>query len=343
MTKRTYTLLIPLLSISTALLFSSAIIALAGRDPVMIFSKMVRATVGSPYGSGQLLFRMTTLILAGLAVALPFQAKLFNVGGEGQLQMGAFAAALTGALCSPDMPAPLALLLTLFSAMTAGALWALIPGVLKVRCSVNEVIATIMLNFIAQGVTGYLLTDHFALPSTEKTAPIIAHSTIPTFGALFGWFQSSPANLSIVISIGAVLFLQVLLFHSRAGYELRASGLQPDASLYGGINARRHTLWAMAAGGALAGLGAANLVLGYRHCYLAGMTSGTGFAGIAVALLAGANPLRIVLAALFFGFLEYGGLSVNAYIPKDIFMIIEAATILFVIAYGAAGKRIADK
>ncbi len=338
MEKKSSAIVTPLLSILSALLFSAFIIALTGRDPVMIFGKMTAATFASPYGSGQVIFRMTTLILAGLAVALPFQARLFNVGGEGQLQMGAFAAAVTGAMLSPDLPAPLSVPLTLFAAMAAGALWALLAGVLKMRYAVNEVISTIMLNFIAQAITGYLLTYHFALPSTVRTAPVIASATLPTLSALFGWFKSSPANISILISLGAALLLQVMLYHSRAGYELRASGLQPDAARYGGINQERHTLGAMAGGGALAGLGAANLVLGYRHCYEASMTGGIGFTGIAVALLARARPLRAILAALFFGFLEYGGLSVNAYVPKDIFMIIEAATIIIFIAYGAGAK-----
>jgi len=340
MNPKYFRLLVPLLSLLTAIAISSGIIALAGRDPLMIFEKMFHATLGSSYGMGQVLFKMTTLLFVGLAVAIPFQVRLFNIGGEGQLLMGTFAAAITGTLLPADTPAFAAILICTLAAMAAGAGWALLAGVLKVRFGVNEVIATIMLNFIAQGITGYLLTNHFALPSTVHTAPIADSASIPAFGKLTGWFANSPANLSTLLAVALALLCWMLMFRSRFGYEMRAAGLQPDAARYGGINAKMHTLAAMSIGGAAAGLGATNLVLGYRHYYEGGMTGGIGFTGIAVALLAGAHPLWILLSTLFFGFLEYGGLTVNALVPKDIFMMIEAITIILLISFTALGKRL---
>ena len=340
MHRKTAQFLIPVLSILSALLVSTVIIIIAGRDPVMIFQKMLQATLGSRYGTGQVLFRMTTLILVGLAVALPFQVRLFNIGAEGQLQMGAFAAAMTGATLPASLPSLSAISLCAVAAMGAGACWAMLAGVLKVRFGVNEVISTIMLNFIAQGITGYLLTYHFALPSTVHTSPVIDAAIIPSFSSLTGLFAKSPANFSTLLSPCVALLFWVILFKSRFGFEMRATGLQPEAARYGGINAGMHTLTAMGIGGAAAGLGAANILLGYKHYYEAGMTGGIGFTGIAVALLAGAHPLWIMLSALFFALLEYGGLTVNAYIPKDIFMMIEAITILLVISFSAVGKRL---
>ncbi len=340
MHRKTAQFLIPVLSILSALLVSTVIIIIAGRDPVMIFQKMLQATLGSRYGTGQVLFRMTTLILVGLAVALPFQVRLFNIGAEGQLQMGAFAAAMTGAMLPASLPSLSAISLCAVAAMGAGACWAMLAGVLKVRFGVNEVISTIMLNFIAQGITGYLLTYHFALPSTVHTSPVIDAAIIPSFSSLTGLFAKSPANFSTLLSPCVALLFWVILFKSRFGFEMRATGLQPEAARYGGINAGMHTLTAMGIGGAAAGLGAANILLGYKHYYEAGMTGGIGFTGIAVALLAGAHPLWIMLSALFFALLEYGGLTVNAYIPKDIFMMIEAITILLVISFSAVGKRL---
>ena len=340
MHRKTAQFLIPVLSILSALLVSTVIIIIAGRDPVMIFQKMLQATLGSRYGTGQVLFRMTTLILVGLAVALPFQVRLFNIGAEGQLQMGAFAAAMTGATLPASLPSLSAISLCVVAAMGAGACWAMLAGVLKVRFGVNEVISTIMLNFIAQGITGYLLTYHFALPSTVHTSPVIDAAIIPSFSSLTGLFAKSPANFSTLLSPCVALLFWVILFKSRFGFEMRATGLQPEAARYGGINSGMHTLTAMGIGGAAAGLGAANILLGYKHYYEAGMTGGIGFTGIAVALLAGAHPLWIMLSALFFALLEYGGLTVNAYIPKDIFMMIEAITILLVISFSAVGKRL---
>jgi len=340
MNRKTAQFLIAILSILSALIVSTLIIFIAGRDPIMIFQKMFNATLGSSYGTGQVVFRMTTLVFAGLAVALPFQVKLFNIGAEGQLQMGAFAAAITGALLPASLPSLSAISICIFSAMGAGACWALLAALLKVRFGVNEVIATIMLNFIAQGITGYLLTYHFAIPSTVHTPPVIDAAIIPSFHSITGMFPKSPANLSTLLAPFVALLFWFMLYKSRFGYELRATGLQPEAARYGGINAGMHRLTAMSIGGAAAGLGAANILLGYKHYYEAGMSSGIGFTGIAVALLAGAHPLWIFFSALFFSILEYGGLTVNAYIPKDIFMMIEAITILLVISFNALGKRI---
>ena len=339
MNRKTAQFLIPVLSIISALVVSMLIILIAGRDPIMIFEKMLQGTLGSAYGTGQVLFRTTTLILVGLAVALPFKVRLFNIGAEGQLQMGAFAAAMTGAMLPPTLSSLSAISLCVFAAMGAGACWAILAGVLKVRFGVNEVIATIMLNFIAQGITGYLLTYHFAVPSTVHTTPVIDAAVIPSLHSVTGFFAKSPANFSALLSPCVALLFWVILFKSRFGFEMRATGLQPEAAKYGGINAEMHTLTAMGIGGAAAGLGAANILLGYKHYYEAGMTGGIGFTGIAVALLAGAHPLWIMLSALFFGLLEYGGLTVNAYIPKDIFIMIEAITILLVISFSALGKR----
>ena len=338
MLQNTKRFMTPFASVLLAFLASAAIITLGGRDPLMIFSKMGRAVFDSHYGLGQVIFRLGTLTLVGLAVAIPYRLRLFNIGGEGQLQMGAFAAALTGAFLPEFLPWPTASLICTLAGMTAGASWALLAGALKIRFGVNEVISTIMLNFIAQGITGYLLTYHFAIPSTVHTSPVSAGSVIPSLASLTGLFTSSPANASIVLSLGAAIFFHFLIFHSRSGCDMRAAGLQAEASEYAGIDTSRHILSALAAGGAAAGLGAANIVLGYKQYYEAGMTDGAGFAGIAVALLAGAHPLWVLASAMFFAILEYGGLSVNAYVPKDIFMIIQALTIFLVIGFNAARK-----
>jgi general nucleoside transport system permease protein len=339
MLRKTKHLITPALSIFLAFLASAAIMYLTGKDPVMIYQKMSRAVFGTQYGLGQLLFRLTTLTLVGLAVAIPYRLRLFNIGGEGQLLMGAFAAALTGAYIPDFMPAPLAQFICILAAMSAGGSWALIAGGMKIRFGINEVISTIMLNFIAQGITGYLLTYHFAIPSTVHTAPIVPGASIPSLASLTGMFAGSPANATILLSLGTAVFCQLLLFHSRYGYEMRAAGLQKDAAEYAGIGTTWHILAAMAAGGAFAGLGAANIVLGYKHYYELGMTDGTGFSGIAVALLAGTGPAWVVVSALFFAVLDYGGLTVNAYVPKDIFMIIQALTIFLVIGFNAAKRK----
>ncbi|MBM3423301.1 MAG: ABC transporter permease [Chlorobi bacterium] len=328
---------IPFAAVAGAGLFGMAIILMTGRDPAEIGSRLFNATLGSGYGMGQVLFKTTTLIFTGLAVALPFRARLFNIGGEGQLQVAAFSAAVTGAMLPSSLPPIAAVPLTACAAMAAGGIWGASAGVLKVRFGVNEVISTIMLNFIAQALTGYLLTSHFAVPSTEHTAETGSASMLPGLDEITGFFRGSPLNVSIFGALAVAILSSLFLFRTSAGYELRAVGSQPDAASYAGIRSERYLLTVMGAAGAIAGLGAMNLVAGYKHYYETGMTAGIGFSGIAVALLAGAHPIWILPAALFFGFLEYGGLAVGAYVPKEIFMIIQAITILLVII-GTARK-----
>ena len=333
-------LFMPILPVLLAMAAGSVIIAVTGNNPVEIYQKMVRSTFCSGYGFGQLLFRSTTLVLTGLAVALPFKVKLFNIGGEGQLLMGCFAAAICGTSLPQSTPSAIAVPVVLSAAITAGCLWALLAGWLKVRYGVNEVISTIMLNFIAQAITGYLLTYRFAVPSTVHTAPIIAGSRLPGLDDLVGLAWHSPANISVFIALLASGASAILLYRSRYGYAMIASGLKPDAARHAGISTNRHILASMAMGGAIAGLCAGNLVLGYRHWFEEGMASGAGFMGIAVALLAGANPLWIIASALLFGWLDYGGLSVNTLVPKDIFMMVQAVTILGIISFPTLIRKV---
>jgi simple sugar transport system permease protein len=331
--------LIPLFSVLFALGAGSVIIAATGSSPAEVYLRMFRSTFGSGYGFGQVLFRTTTLIFTGLAVALPFKVRLFNVGADGQLLMGSFAAALCGMALPHSIHPAIGVPATLLAAMTAGSLWALSAGWLRIRYGVNEVISTIMLNFIAQGITGYLLTNQVAVPSTVHTPPLAPGSTLPGLDAISGLSWHSPANLSTLIALCMSAACALMLFRTRYGYTMTAAGLNPDAARHAGIDTDARTLAAMAMGGALAGLGAGNLVLGYKHWFEAGLTSGAGFMGIAVALLAGAHPVWILLSALLFGWLDYGGLTVNTIVPKEVFMIVQAMTILAIISFPGLIRR----
>ena len=330
---------IPLFAVVGALLVSALLIMVTGRDPLIIYQKMLSMTFGSDYGTGQIVFRTTSLILTGLAVAIPFKVKLFNIGGEGQVLAGALAAAVVGIVLPPQTPPFAAIFICSLSAMMAGSSAALLAGWLKVRFGVNEVISTIMLNFIIQAFAGYLLTWHLALPSTVHTPEIIHAARIPMFDSVIGIWHKSPANFSTFFALAACLAMWIMVFKTTTGYEMRAAGMQPDAANYAGINTDAHIIRAMGIGGAMAGLASVNLVLGYKHFFEAGLTSGIGFMGIAVALLAFAHPFWIIASALLFGFLEYGGLSVNAYVPKDIFMMVQAVTILMILVLTKIFRR----
>ncbi|MCS7013327.1 MAG: ABC transporter permease [Chloroherpetonaceae bacterium] len=326
----------PLLAIFAAFGLSAVLIALIGQDPIEIYEKLFSRTLGTGYGIGQVLYKATPLVLTGLAVAIPYKAGLFNIGGEGQAMMGAFFCALVGASLSPSLPAWLAVSICLGVSALIGSLWAAIAGFLRARFGISEVIATIMLNFVAQAIVSYWLSQ-VALPGTTRTADIPDAAWLPRLSFLVATARS-PLNAAIFLSVLLALLVHWLLARTRLGYELRAVGLNAEAAQYAGINAPFHIMFSMSAAGALAGLVAANYVLGYRHYYELGSTAGIGFLGIAVAMLANTNPLGILLSALLFGLLDYGGLTINADVPKEIFLIVQALVILFVIA----SQRLSD-
>jgi simple sugar transport system permease protein len=331
MTQKQLALLTPILAILVAFFIGGLLILFIGENPIEIYGKMFERTLGTPYGFGQVLYRTTPLVLTGLAVAIPFQAGLFNIGGEGQALVGTFACALVGAVIPTATPSLLAIGACLLASAIAGGTWGAIAGGLKVRFGVNEVITTIMLNFIASALVGYLLTNHVAVSGTAHTAEIALSARLPRLDDFGGFFQRAPVNLALFLSLLIAVGAYVLVFKTKSGYELRAVGLNIEAARYAGINVGLHILGSMTVAGALAGLTAANYVMGYKYYYEFGATSGVGFLGIAVAMLANANPAWIVLSALLFGVLDYGGLTINAYVPKEIFLIIQALVILFII------------
>jgi simple sugar transport system permease protein len=323
--------LMPILALLIAFLIGAGMILLIGQDPIDIYGRMISMTLGNDYGLGQVLFRATPLILTGLAVAIPFKAGLFNIGGEGQAMLGAFACGVVGFMLPEGTPSLLSILLCLCGAMLAGGAWGFLAGWLRTRYGINEVISTIMLNFIAAAVVGYVLLNHVAVSASVHTPEIVESAHILRLDALGELFPRSPVNLSLLLSLGIALLFYALVYRSKYGYELRAVGKNPHAATYAGIDVTFHQNLSMAISGALAGLVSANLILGYKHYFELGITGGLGFLGIAVAMLASNNPLWIILSALLFGWLDYGGLTINAYVPKEVFLILQATVILFII------------
>jgi simple sugar transport system permease protein len=326
----------PLLALGCALLLGSAFVLIYGQAPLLIWARMLRDTWGLPYGIGQVLFKTTPLCCTGLAVALSLRAGLFNIGAEGQLVVGAFAAAVAGAHLGA-WPWLLAAPACILAAAAAGAAWATIAGVLRVRFGAHEVITTIMLNFIAVALCNWAGTRLLYLPETQHTAEIAASARLPRLSVLLPALHGSAGNTALLLALCACLAAAWFLFRTRRGYELRALGLAPLAAATARIPLAATTLWAMALSGAAAGLGGTNFVLGYKYYYEEGFAGGVGYMGIAVAVLARNHPLAILPAALFFGTLSQGGLAVNFLVPKELVDVVSAAVILAVAV--AAGLR----
>lgn len=330
----------PVAAVLLALVAGGVLIAAVGQSPLEVYTLLVQQALGTGYGIGQTLFKSTPLVFAGLSVALAFRAGLFNVGAEGQMYLGGFAAALVGAYV--HLPGPLLLLASLAAAALAGAAWGAIPGALKARFGAHEVINTIMLNFIAFSLVSWWGRSLF-VPATVRTIEIAPAAWVPRLDVLLPALKGSPANLTLALGLLLAVTLGVYLFRTRAGYETRVLGLNPGAAEYAGVRTGVAQVKTFALAGALAGLGGTSFVLGYKHWFEQDFTAGAGFMGIAVALLGRNHPFGVVVAALFFGALAYGGLVVNQRVPSDLVNVLRALVILFAISSHALFERWAKR
>ena len=328
--------LAPVAAVVLALAAGGVLIAAVGQSPLEVYSLLVREAFGTGYGFGQTLFKATPLVFSGLSVALAFRAGLFNVGVEGQMYLGGFAAGLVGAYV--HLPAVLLLPAALLAAALAGGAWGAIPGLLKARFGAHEVINTIMLNFIAFALVSWWGRTLF-VPATVRTREVAPAAWVPRLEVVLPWLKGSPVNFALVLGVLLALALGVFLFRTRRGYELRVLGLSPGAAEYAGVRTGRAQVEAFTRAGAIAGLGGVSYVLGYKHFFEQDFTAGAGFMGIAVALIGRSHPLGVLLAALFFGALAYGGLVVNQRVPSDLVNVLRALVILFAISSHALFAR----
>jgi simple sugar transport system permease protein len=323
-----------------ALVAGDLLILIFGQSPGDVYAMLLRGTWGNAYGLGQVLYKATTLTCTGLAVALGLRAGLFNIGAEGQLAFGAFGAALMGLALPAGVPALVGVPLCIAAALVGGGALGAVPGVLKARFGAHEVIVTIMLNFIALATLNWAVASHLAMPETLHTAEIPAGARVPRLADVLPAFHGSAANFTFVAVALAAAAMGWYLFRSRAGYELRATGLQPDAAEYGGVRVPAVWVKTLALSGALAGLGGINYVLGYKGYYEEGVAGGAGFLGIAVALVGRNHPLGVVIAALFFATLSQGGLAIHALVPKQMVEVLQGIVILAVVSSVPEVRRI---
>lgn len=293
------------------------------------YSALLRGALGSPRAISETLTLSTPLILAGLAVAFAFKAGLFNIGANGQLIMGATGAAFVA--LNWDLPFPLHLLLCLVAAMVAGGIWAGIAGVLRATTGAHEVITTIMLNFIALRLLEYFLTTRFFLP-TGQFNPV--SRPIPDSAKLPRFTDTQRVSLGIVVAVLAVLVVWWILRRSTWGFEVQAMGLNQSAARYAGMRTALLISLAMVVAGSLAGLGGATIILGVSPALTAGVAGSIGFDAIAVALLGRSSPFGVLAAALLFGGLQAGALTMQAETstPIDIVTVIQALILVFVAA-----------
>src|SRR5581483_4262645 len=214
-----------------------------------------------------------------------------------------------------------------------------VPGVLKAKFGAHEVITTIMLNFIVLALLNYVVSAHLKVADTLHTATIHA-GALPQLSNYISGFHGSAANMVLFLAVAVVIAMWHYLFRTRGGFELRATGLQPEAAEYGGVNVGRVWWRAMALSGALAGIGGLNFVLGYKGYYEDAFASGAGFLGIAVAIVGRNHPIGVALAALVFATISQGGFAVNAVVPRQMVDVLQAVVIIAVAASVPEVRRV---
>ena len=335
-------LLPPVVALAVALVVGDALILLYGQAPGAVWRLLLEGTWGNAYGIGQVLYKATTLACTGLAVAVALRAGLFNIGAEGQLAAGGFGAALAGLALPVGTPSVIGITVCVITAMLFGGAVGAVPGVLRARFGAHEVIVTIMMNFIVLALLNYVIAAKLHVPETLHT-PAIHAGTVSRLGDSMAAFHGSAVNWTVIIVTAAVSAVAWYLFRTRAGFELRAVGLQPGVAEYGGVNVSRTWTRALTLSGAIAGLGGVNFVLGYKGYYEDGFAGGAGFLGIAVALVGRNHPLGVVIAALFFATLSQGGLAISAMVPKQIVEVLQGIVILAVAASVPEVRRLVRK
>jgi len=317
-----------LLAFVLALVTATILIEFAGFDAPEGYRAMLSGAFGSPIALADVLARSTPLIFTGLSVAVGLRAGLFNVGSEGQLLLGAMAALLVGLIQGVPMRMHwLHVLFAYAAAAIVGGLWGIVPAILKARFRAHEVITTIMLNYVAILITGYLANYPLHPPGEmlPATARVVESAKLPRL------VQGSQLTIALFVGIGCAILLGLLFKQSVLGYEIRAVGLNRLAAEAKGISQTRVWLVAMAIGGAMAGMGGAGEVLGVHRRFVEGFSPGYGFDGIAVALIGNKNPVTIVLAALLLGAIRTGALVMDrtTSIPADFVMVIQGVLLIF--------------
>jgi ABC-type uncharacterized transport system permease subunit len=303
------------------------VLLLAGKNPIKAYADTFRYTLANAYGFSELLVRMTPLLLTAVAVAIPSRLGLINVGGEGQLYMGAWAAT-AGALLFPVLPVWVLLPLVTLLGVAGGALWAAIPGILRARKLVNETISTLLLNYVAPLIVSYFIFGPW------RSAESSAYPQSPAFpeAARLPSFFNTRINAGLVIAFAVLLGYWLLLEKTRWGVDMRAIGGNPEAAQRLGIPVAAYVVIALAIGGGIAGLAGMGEVSGIHYRLRQGLSPGYGFTGFLIAWLAGGRPLGMLFMAFLFAILTSAGdvLQISQGLPYSVVNIL-LAMILFIV------------
>ncbi len=320
------TIAYPALAILAVFVFAGFLVSLGGANPFSVFALILKGAAGSQFAAFETLTRATPLIFTGLAAAVAFRAKLWNIGAEAQLYMGAIATVVFGTGLLP-LPAPILIPILLIVATLAGALTLLGPAFLKVRFGVDEVVTTLLLNFIVILFVSLLLEGPLKDPmgmGWPQTKKVIAEAQLPKL------IQGKRLHAGFILALIAAAAVWIINTRTALGYEMKAVGSNPRAARFAGMKVDRIVLKTALLSGGLAGLAGLSEVAGLKGNLTRDLSPGFGYAGIVVAMLAMLHPLGVVVAAIFVAgiFVGADAMSRGAQVPSDIAQVIVAAALL---------------
>jgi ABC-type uncharacterized transport system permease subunit len=292
----------PILTALFALAASGLLISAAGGNPILALQAIAIGAFGSLQNLGETLAKASALILVGLGMIIAFRSQVANIGGEGQIILGAVVATWIG-LALPQLPFPLLFVLVILGAFLAGGVWGAIAGWLKARLRLNEVIVTIMLNYLAIYTLNWLVRGPMRAPGLAGGFP---QSEALARAIWWPRLLGTRMHLGVLLAVVLTVLVSFFLFKTPWGYRLRAVGANPVAARYGGISVSGMIVLAMVLSGGLAGIAGAGEIYGLHHRLLDGISSGYGYTGIVVALLGKLNPYATVVASVFFAALAVG-------------------------------------
>jgi len=324
-----------ILSVILTFILSSILITIAGASPAEAFAALFRGAFSNVNRMAEILVKATPFLLAGLAVSVAFKGGFWNIGVEGQIYMGAIAATVVGLKVQSESPF-LLIPLVLGASFLAGGLWALIPGILKAKLGINEIILTMMMNYIAISFSIYLCHEPLRDPggTLPQTGEISQGAWLPVI------IDKTRLHGGLILALLCCFLLYLLFKKTVPGYKIRAAGENPKAAFYGGVNVTKTLLITVFISGGLAGFAGMGEICGIHHRLLDGISPGYGYTGIVVALLGRLHPGGILIASLLFAFLEIGAGSMQRAvgIPSSLVSVIEALIVIFIL-----GSEILEK
>ncbi len=338
-------LLMPVSAVLVALLFGAVLLLLLGANPLSAYGSLIVGVFGSVSGLTQALVKATPLLLVGLGICIAFRASVINIGAEGQIILGAVMGTWV-ALIFKTWPGWLLIPVTILVGFLAGAVWGFVPGLLKARLHVNEILSTVMMNAIALHLMNLLVRGPLIDQAGVTAGTYLAQSErLPEQVWLTRLVPQTLLHTGIIIAVVLAVVVYIFLWRTTLGYRIRAVGLNPDASRFAGISVPTYQMLSLTLAGGFAGLAGVIEVIGVQHRLLEGITSGYGFTGIVAALFGGLHPLGLIPASVLFGGLLVGADKMQraVQVPSALIDVILGLVVLFVVGSMYATKKLAAR